>query len=147
MKILLLIGGLISSLILGGVIYEYVSSRHAIDFTIEDKYEVHLIADECGTCFLDWQIDYTIYIKTLASGKTSKYKFWMGHGPYIEFHLPQDKNAQLLIFGYEFNGGHNYLIDLEKQSIKELFFEGPTKFNGFKVKYVLNNEFEIEHRH
>ena len=54
---------------------EYWQSTHRISFKIDDKYEIKLFADECGSCFLDWQIDFKIKIREVDTNKKYKYKF------------------------------------------------------------------------
>ena len=99
---------------------EYWQSTHRISFKIDDKYEIKLFADECGSCFLDWQIDFKIKIREVDTNKKYKYKFWMGQGPYFKFGIPKNGKDELLIQGYDSNGMHNWLINFDDNEISQM---------------------------
>lgn len=98
-------------------IWEYWESTHRIHFKIRDKYIINLFADECGTCFLDWQIDFIIRITDLETNKKYKYKFWMGDGPFIEFGIPKDGSGELVLRGYDYSSHQSWLIDFQRNEI------------------------------
>ena len=106
--------------IIGLVSYEYWMTTHRINFKINDKYKAILLADECGSCFLDWQIDFIIRIIDLKNNKKYRHKFWMANGPYIQFGTPKNGENKLAIQGYNHNGVMTWLIDFDKNTIEEM---------------------------
>jgi len=125
--------------------YEYYTSNHKVDFQLDDKYDIELYIDECGTCFLDWQIDFKIQITDQETNKKYKYKFWMGQGPYIQFAFPKTGENQLIIQGYHHNRMHNWLIDFDKNKISQMrdVNEIEEVWKTHESSYKLNNKFEI----
>lgn len=126
--------------------YEYWMTTHTTKFKLADQYEIELFSDECGFCYLDWPIDFVIKVKEISTSQRSRYKFWMGNGPYIQFGVPNDGTKKLLIQGYKYNSPHPWIIDLEKEKIREI--TSMEKIDNLERDYTLlhklNKNFEIE---
>ncbi|MEZ4805786.1 MAG: hypothetical protein R2852_09960 [Bacteroidia bacterium] len=138
-------------LISGGIILliaiiwtiEWYIGTHYYNFKMQDRFEVELKADECGTCFMDWQIEYNVEITDLKNEKNYEYKFFSSEGPYIRFCLSKEHPELILIQGYGKNDFFSHLINLNRNTIESVqpYLEIDNK--GFVPTHELTNEFEL----
>lgn len=137
-----LIGGF-GLYVLSIVVWEWWEGTFYYDFNLDDRFDIELTADECGTCFLDWPIDFEIEIYDLVDDQDYKFYFFTGEGPYLRFYISTDYPDLILIEGYENNGGLSWVIDLKEESINQGSLHFRDSRESFVEMYELTGKFDL----
>ena len=100
--------------------------------------EIEVMSDECETCFLDWPINHTIWIKT-KNRKNGKFKLYT-EGPRLEFGLNKD-NSKLLINCPGFSSLYVSLITMEE--INTIIEQPNTELDKFTIQWIVKKNKEL----
>ena len=111
----------ISTLIGVYLIYEWQIGTHYFNFTLRNKTEIKLVADECTECFLDWPIDFTLKIKAPDSNNFSSFQFDTGNGPELRFYSNINHSNLILVRGFNNNGGLNWIVNSQNSDIHFIY--------------------------
>ncbi len=126
------------------VIHEKWLTVHCIKFDIEDQYKIRLTADECGSCFLDWPIDYQLDVYDRKHKRKSRFYFSTGDGPFLQFNRSNKGTAEILISGYRTNEAISWLLDLQSNEINRRYLK-QEQLNDYTPYCRLTQNFEIEY--
>ena len=121
-------------------IWEYFEGTHRLNFQIDDKYNIEITSDECGTCFMDWQIDHEIKITNLLTKESIDYAFSTGEGPFLAFYTTITHPDLILIEGYNGNIGATWLINIKEKSVSKPRDLGTY---NFLLRNSISQDFEV----
>ncbi|RMH20923.1 MAG: hypothetical protein D6698_03435 [Gammaproteobacteria bacterium] len=114
-----------------------------MEFTLDDRYEMELIADECLSFLLYWQFDFDMAIKDKNTGKKYHYHFVSPDGPSLKFLLSGRHPENILITGTGHSQGQAWLIDLQVDTIQFLKFNEAIQDSTYKTIAEFNDSFEL----
>ena len=136
-------GGLIGLILV--VLGAYWNSQsHVNQFDLGEKFQITLHSKE-EESFLDWPIQFNIHIFDEEKNEEYSYRFFSPGGPLLDFYTADSKPNVILVRMYEWHKGVEWIIDLDKNELKQN--HGKKLYSFFEKRIRLNSNFEIEEYH